>query len=107
MSRTRADSKGNRPSSAFEQIHASWATYLSNVYGWAVRGEEDALSVTIKCRGTGDWIGIAKRVGDDGAPEVCFGNAFDFVSCVLALNASMAAGRWRPDSPWKGGNGAG
>lgn len=88
---------------AFTAMHEVWSTYCSNVYGWAVGGEEEALSVTFKCRGPQDWIGVAKRVGDDGGPEVVFGTAFDFVSCIMAVNAAMQADRWRVDTPWQPG----
>lgn len=84
----------------FSEIHRVWATRLSNVYRWGAKEEGDALSLTLKCRGAGDWIAVAKRVGADGATEVIFATGFDFVSCFLALNGSMAGNRWRVDKPW-------
>lgn len=100
MSRA-SQEKGQAAShTAFVDIHASWAANLSNVYGWATTAEDDAVSVTFKCRGPGDWIGVCKRVGDDGGPEVVFGTAFDFVSCVMAVNAAMQGNRWKVDRPW-------
>lgn len=84
----------------FSAIHKTWATYLSNVYHWGSVDEEDALSVRLTCRGAGDWVAVAKRVGADGEHQVIFANGFDYVSCWLALNASMAGDRWRKDKPW-------
>lgn len=100
MSRIRDEKKLAPAATAFVEIHGVWSTYLSNVYGWAASAEADAVSVTFKCRGEGDWIGICKRLGDDGGPEVVFGTAFDFISCVLAVNAAMQANRWKVDRPW-------
>ncbi len=84
----------------FSEIHRIWATRLSNIYHWACTNEVDALDVRLRCRAPGDWVAVAKRVGDDGAHQVIFANGFDFVSCWLALNASMAGNRWRKDKPW-------
>ena len=86
---------------SFTEIHRIWATRLSNVYHWGSTNEADATEVRLRCRGESDWLAVAKRVGDDGGPEVVFANGFDFVSCWLALNASMAADQWKVDKPWK------
>lgn len=100
MSRIRDEKVDGPGPTAFLEVHRVWASYLSNVYGWATGGESDAVSVTFKCRGPGDWVAICKRIGDDGGPEVVFGTAFDFVSAVMALNAAMQADRWKVDKPW-------
>lgn len=100
MSRIREEKGYTKAASAFLEVHGTWATHLSNVYGWAAGGESDAVSLTFKCRGEGDWIGICKRYGDDGEPQVVFGTAFDFVSCVLAVNGAMQADKWKVDKPW-------
>ena len=95
--------KGHTGRRAFEHVHETWAIYLPNIYSFAVKREEDAYEIRFRCRGPGDWIGIAKRTGSDGQAEVLFGTAFDFVSCVLAVNAAMSGDRWRDDRPWDGG----
>lgn len=100
MSRIRDEKEVAPGAAAFVAVHEVWASKLSNVYGWATSGEVDAISITFKCRGPGDWVGICKRIGDDGGPQVVFGTAFDFVSCVMAVNAALQADRWKVDKPW-------
>lgn len=100
MSRIRDEKDLAPPAKAFLEIHRVWSAYLSNVYGWAVGGESSAVSLSFRCRGPGDWIGVCKRQGDGDEPEVVFGSAFDFVSAVVAVNAAMQAGKWRVDEPW-------
>lgn len=100
MTKSNRSDKEYSAADSFSEVHRTWAIYLSNIYGWATTQEDEAVSVSIKCRGPADWIGIAKRVGPDGGPQVLFGVGFDFVACVVAVNGAMAAGRWKVDKPY-------
>ena len=95
-----ARAKG-RVKEPFNVIYDAFVDVAPNIVGWGERSSEDAIELRVKQRGPGDWIGICKRVGGDGADEVLFGTGFSFIACLLAVNAAMAANRWRPDTPWK------
>jgi hypothetical protein len=58
--------------------------------------------LSIRQRGDNDWIAVLKAFDADGSPVVCFGMGYDFISCLLGLQGSVAGGKWRPDKPWGG-----
>jgi len=89
-----------RNATGYERLCAMIGEQASNLYSWGMKHDDTAIEVRFKCRGSGDWLGIAKRYDADGKPQVLFGSAFDFVSCVLAVSASMSANKWREDKPW-------
>lgn len=63
--------------------------------------EEEFVSLLVKRRGASDWLVVCKRFAGDGGLEVVFGSGFDLVGALLGLEGSLAANRWRPETPWK------
>lgn len=74
--------------------------FCPQLYSIIARDSEDFLSLSIRQRGLQDFVAVLKRVGSDGQAEVIFSNGFDFVSCLLSMEGSVAAGRWKVDVPW-------
>ena len=101
MSQQEKQARGT--ASHYVRVSAWTAQELSNLYHECVKQAESFGELRIRCRGDHDWIGVAKKIGDDGGPLVLFGTGTDFVSVLLALNASMARHAWKPDKPWKPG----
>jgi len=62
--------------------------------------DESASRIVLKHRGHMDWLAMVTTVGPDGTPVIAFGNGFDALAALLALNATVTAGNWRPDRPW-------
>lgn len=60
--------------------------------------EEAGPQLKLVCRGAGDWLAVATCTGDDGGPQVLFATGFDVTGCLLALDAQVEHGRWRPDT---------
>jgi hypothetical protein len=75
--------------------------HAPQLYSIIGRQMEDFVSLLVRQRGLGDFIAVLKKYDDDGRPVVAFGTGFDYVSALLGLEGSIAAGRWRPDEPWQ------
>jgi len=56
--------------------------------------------LSVRQRGEMDFVAVLKRVGPDGDAEVCFSAGYDYIGCLLALEGTLAAGRWRVDRPY-------
>lgn len=63
--------------------------------------DSDFLEYRFKRREDGTVLAIAKRIGDDGAPQVCFAQGWDWPTALFMLEESMAANAWRAEKPWK------
>jgi len=87
-------------SGVFERVHEVVAVDLRNLYTFAEVHREDAVEVRLKHRGGGDWLVIVKRVGSDGAPQVLFTQAYDFVSALVSVDRGLEVGQWREDRPY-------
>ena len=73
---------------------------LPQLHAVLVRNAEEAVGLTVKHRDSGDWIAVLRRYGPDGDPQVIFGSGIDFIGALMGLEGSLAAGRWRVDTPW-------
>lgn len=62
--------------------------------------EEDFISLFVKYRDDGTYLGVLKRYGSDGGPLVCFGTGYGVPGALVALEATIAAGNWKVDKPW-------
>ena len=60
----------------------------------------DFVSLYIKMRGEYDFILVCKRYGADGGLEVVFGTGSDLATGLKSLEGSLAANKWRPDTPY-------
>lgn len=74
---------------------------------WDLLANPDGEFIELKLynRGVNDTLGVCKRYGPDGGPQVLFGSGSGFVSCLLAVEGAVRAGRWKVDVPWKERNG--
>lgn len=97
MARKEPEAGGTTP---FHDITLALVRCAPQLYSLVGRDPVDFLSLTLRQRGPSDFVCVLKRVGADGAPEVCFSNGFDFVSALLALEGTVAANRWRVDVPY-------
>jgi hypothetical protein len=66
-----------------------------------LRNEEDFISLLVKLCDDGTTLAILKRYGPDGGPMVCFGSGYGVAGCLVAIDATIAAGKWRVDKPWR------
>lgn len=55
------------------------------------------ISLKVSYRGENDWLAIAKRYGEDGTIDVCFGSGLDYVGAILGLDRALDNDKWRPD----------
>lgn len=69
---------------------------------WELLANPDGEFIELKIynRGSNDTLGVCKRYGSDGGPQVLFGSGAGFVSCLLAVEGAVRAGRWKVDIPW-------
>lgn len=67
-----------------------------------LNNEHDFISIYIKLKEDGTCLGVLKRYGSDGGPQVCFGSGYGVSGCFVALEASIAGNNWRQDKPWPG-----
>lgn len=77
-----------------------WAALLHSVptvTRFLGKPEQGAVNLKLSYRGALDWLAVAKRYGDDGTLEVCFGSGPDAVGCLLGLENAMDGNKWRPD----------
>lgn len=65
-----------------------------------LRDEADFISLLVKLCDDGTTLAILKRFGSDGGPMVCFGSGYGVAGCLIAIDATIAAGKWRVDKPW-------
>jgi hypothetical protein len=93
----------NRDASNYVKAEQGFFKSLVQLHGVCVREEEAFVGMTIKQKGTSDWLGVLRRTGSDGVGQVCFGNGVDFVGALLGLEAAIAGNRWREDKPWTPG----
>lgn len=96
-----ATPRSGRSPGAYQELDRTLSKYCSNLYALVAHDWGDASQVTFKHQGENVWLVVVKRYGDDGAPQVLFATAYDFVGAVLAVNAAIASGSWKPDKPWK------
>ena len=96
MPKKSAASIGETPYGRLYSMFIDVAPLILTLVG---RHPEDFKELRVYQRGEGDCLGVLKRYGNDGAPEVIFGNGVDFVACLLALEGSMRANRWRQEDP--------
>jgi hypothetical protein len=64
---------------------------------------ENLVSLLVKRRGDADYLVVLKRESPKVGMVVAFGSGFDVVGALLGLEGTLAAGRWKADTPWKGG----
>lgn len=62
---------------------------------------EDFAELKVKAMPDGTVLAIAKGYGSDGAPMVCFGAGYSVTGAMLAIDATITAGRWKPDLPYQ------
>lgn len=73
--------------------------YLPHVQAWW--GDPEAfLKLQVNAREDGTCLAIAKGYSSDGTPVVCFGSGYGVAGALMALDATLQGGRWRPDKPW-------
>lgn len=82
-------------------LYRAMVDAVPQVLGQFVRDGADAVDLRIKRQDSGEWLAIGRRFGEDGTPEVIFGWGYDLVAALVALNAGIGAGRWKPDRPWR------
>lgn len=63
--------------------------------------EDDFLGFNIKVNLDGTVLAVLKRAGSDGTDMVCFGVGYGVIGAFLAIDATVNAGAWRVDKPWK------
>jgi hypothetical protein len=97
-----AGSKG--ANSAYITLEHALYGALPQLRGLTLGHQEDFISLAVKQRADGDWLAVAKRDGPDGGPQVLFAVGFDLIGLLLNLEGSLAADRWRVDTPWKPGS---
>lgn len=101
MSKQEARAKGRGKQEPYVALYNMLVDTAGNFMAFAAYHSEDFVELRIKQRAEGDWIAVAKRYAEDGGLEVAFGTGHDYVSCVLGLNGSLAANRWKADKPWE------
>lgn len=79
-----------------EELH-TWLPSFANWY----EDEERFVELRLKARDDGTTLAIAKGFGPDGGPLVCFGSGYGLVGALIAVDATIQAGRWRDDPPWQ------
>lgn len=67
----------------------------------------DFVSLYIKQRGDYDFILVMKRYDSEGSYEVAFGSGASIGSALRNLEGSLAANKWKPDTPYEARNGKG
>lgn len=66
-----------------------------------LNNEADFVSLLVKMRDDGNCLAIAKAIGEDGTPMVCFGAGYGYILALFAIERTMAGNHWRQDKPWK------
>lgn len=90
--------KNNKPDTlATANVCPTMAMQAPSVAGFIENREGDYISIRVSYRGPYDYLAVAKRYGDDGGIEVCFGSGYDFWSSLFGLQGSLASQAWRPD----------
>lgn len=92
--------KSKRGVDAYNSVARAIGGACPQLYSLVARSSEDFISVSVRQRGEGDFVGVVKRYDGDGRPEVAFSNGYDFLGCLLGLEGTIAASRWREDRPW-------
>lgn len=69
--------------------------------------ESDFIEIRVKARDDGTCLTIVKAYSADGAPMVVFGSGYGVAAALMGVDGSIQGGRWRPDRPWKPGEGEG
>lgn len=62
---------------------------------------EDFAELKVKAMPDGTVLAIGKGYGPDGTPVVCFGAGYSVTGAFLAIDATIAAGRWKVDEPYQ------
>lgn len=89
--------------SGFFESRADWkvgsvvSSECPNFHEFVEKLKEDVISVKFSHRGSGEWLGIAKRYGGDGSIQVCFAGASDIYSCLVRLDLSIKNCSWKAD----------
>jgi len=96
--------KNGKPSEegAFRLVSEALAGQLPSLYRVLVVNRSDFERLTVYQRSENDILAVLKRISDDGSPQVCFGNGFDFVAALVGLEGALRAGKWRADRPAPG-----
>lgn len=72
---------------------------------WALLGGKHKgafVRLSVRRKGNADYMAtVAATRAGDGAEYVCFGRGTDFVSAVMALNASVGKGKWVESRPFE------
>lgn len=82
-----------------------WASLLHSVplvCKFVAFPEKGCISLKVTYRGADDFLAIAKRYGDDGIVQVCFGSGIEYVAALIGLEQAMDMDKWRPDK-WANG----
>jgi len=66
--------------------------------------EEGFESLRVMARADGTTLVVAKGFNGEGGPIVCFGSGYGVVLALMAVDATINAGNWRADKPWKAGD---
>lgn len=93
-----ATSEGNT-FTTYQRLSAAIGQACSNFWFYfKPQAQNEGLSLYIKQKDTGEWVAVAKRWDDEKRSlVVAFGNGFDLVGALMALNASITKERWFPD----------
>ena len=80
---------------AWQTISNDFRSFLDNSYN-------DFRGVTITIASSGGYLFIAKRFGDDGAPEIVFANGATPMEALRRGIAAIEQGAWKVDTKPKG-----
>lgn len=97
MRRKSGKASGQSRWQALDKALGSGAPQLTSV----LRDEAEFISLLVKACEDGTSLAILKRYGSDGGPMVCFGSGYGVAGCLIAIDATIAAGKWRVDKPWR------
>lgn len=96
MSPTKLPKKFNESRVAL--LHAAIAETIPQAYSF-LNDYGNFRELRVYLRSDGDFLAVAKGFAPDGTPTICFGSGSDALSCLLAVDGTIAAGNWRIDKP--------
>lgn len=98
--------KDGEPNADF-RLEREWTTTLSHIHGGTLgHGGNPIFALYVRAKEGGIWVAVAKRIStDDDEAQVAFGSGGSVTKALRALNASIAAHKWRKDMPWRGERG--
>lgn len=80
-----------------ERRFSAFASAFPNVVALLDAPEGDFRGLTIMVSNRGGYLGIAKRYGPDGGPEILFSSGETPLATLDALNARLHDPRWKHD----------